>query len=157
MSDIIYWSEDETTADRFRPRLTGRWPSAMMVSLAVATVAMALSGSAIAWRWSQYAALDTAEIAWQSPQQVSLPPEDFADAQVVHGRLVVLTPPAYAFNSAAPTAVPLSARVESSATVDALVRDNAEVDQTVAEDEARHDADVAPDTTISADPADSAY
>jgi hypothetical protein len=152
MSQAVYLTEDGIAADRFRPRLPGAMPSALLISLAAAAIAMGLSGTAIAWRWAQYDAIDTAEIAYQSPQQVSLPPEDFAGAQVIHGRLVVLTQPVYAFAPTPQNVVPLSAKVESSATVEALERDSAMVDQTVARDEARHDAEFAPDTTISADP-----
>ncbi len=112
--DWTQTAEDAAVRSIPRRSTTGK-TKLMLFSLGMAAIAMGLSGSAIAWRWSQYQALDTALMADTSPVQVSLPPEDFADAEVIHGRLVVLTPPAYDSR-----AVPAAAQVQSPDLVRAL-------------------------------------
>jgi hypothetical protein len=150
MSHALYYDWTQTAEDaavRFRPRPR---TTALQVSLVAAVIAMALSGSAVAWRWSQFADLDTEMNAYMSPVQVSLPPEDFADAQVIHGRLEVLPPPAYAN-----VAVPTAGQVQSPDLVQAL---EASAPETPAAEVATPDeseADTAApmvDESVSADP-----
>ncbi|HVZ30122.1 MAG TPA: hypothetical protein VG839_06980 [Asticcacaulis sp.] len=155
MSHVIHWSESPE-GGAFDLCTLPRQSHPLAFSLAVAVIAMAISGAAIAWRWQQYEAVDTAAIADTSPVQVSLPPEDFADAQVVHGRLVVLTPPVYA-QPAGPM-VTLMAREDMPQTAEALTRDSVTPEpesepEAPAEIEAQIDADPTPAETIGGGPA----
>lgn len=153
MSHALYYDWTQTAEDaavRFRPRPR---TTALQVSLVAAVIAMASSGSAVAWRWSQFADLDTEMNAYMSPVQVSLPPEDFADAQVIHGRLEVLPPPVYAQGSAQP--VTAAGQVQSPDLVQALEASAPETPAAEAATPDESETDTAApmvDESVSADP-----
>jgi hypothetical protein len=131
--------------EAFRPR-----PShpTLTYSMIAAVLFTAMSGATIAWKWHQYEAFDTASLAALAPSQADLPLDGVQDAQVVHSRLVVLTPPVYPQGSAAPQrAFPLAAQVPAPALVDTLTTqpdDDPATDETTA-------ADVAPPDQLAAD------
>lgn len=90
-------------------------------SMIAAVLAAGMSGATIAWKWHQYEAFDTAALAAVAPSQADLPFDGSRDAQVVHDRLVVLTPPVYPQGSApARETIPQASQVLAPALVSAL-------------------------------------